>query len=248
MNTLSSLFVAAVVIATSAIPVSASRPDLPELPQQAGVYETGRPGEMLRVFVHKAKPAPTAPTLTCNLSDPDSATVVPGAGWHLPSSWSYVVNAESAPATVGAANVGTIVSNAFAVWQAQVPSVTVTNGGSTSLTRAARDNRNIITWGRTSGSALAVTYIWYTNGVAQETDTIFNKTFRWYWSTQADCAYNGVYDAQDILTHELGHTYGLDDTYTAAYADNTMYGYGSTGEVKKDTLTSGDIEGVQSLY
>jgi hypothetical protein len=41
---------------------------------------------------------------------------------------------------------------------------------------------------------------------------------------------------------------GLKDHYTADYADNTMYGYGSLGETKKDTLTTGDINGVLAKY
>ena len=75
-----------------------------------------------------------------------------------------------------------------------------------------------------------------------------NKKFTWYWSQDKSCAYQNVYDAQDILTHELGHTFGLDDMYTNDYANHTMYGYGSKGEVKKDTLTIGDAQSVKILY
>ena len=75
--------------------------------------------------------------------------------------------------------------------------------------------------------------------------------FNWAWSdqtTNSNCAYSGIYDAQNILTHETGHWMGLDDTYTDEFTNNTMYGYGNTGEVKKDTLSSGDVNGVNSIY
>ena len=48
--------------------------------------------------------------------------------------------------------------------------------------------------------------------------------------------------------HELGHTFGLNDMYDASYADHTMYGYGSRGETKKNTLTAGDAASVNALY
>jgi hypothetical protein len=75
-----------------------------------------------------------------------------------------------------------------------------------------------------------------------------NKKYSWYWSNDINCAYQNVYDAQNILTHEFGHSFGLDDMYEDSYKDHTMYGYGDKGEVKKDTLTDGDKTSVQSLY
>ena len=58
-----------------------------------------------------------------------------------------------------------------------------------------------------------------------------------------------AYDAQEILTHELGHWMGLGDMYDAAnYQNATMYGYGSKAEVKKDTLSTGDISGIGVIY
>ncbi len=210
----------------------------------------------------KGKPTPPPPTEVCqatSVADPNSTAVVDGAGWTLPATWTYNLNPSSVPSTVGSINLSTIADNAFAAWLA-VPevnqSVDIARGNDTTITRAKLDNNNIIAWGRAPSSALAVSYIWYNTSTdkAVEIDTIMNKTYTWYWSdpstwpAEQTCAYLGVYDAQNILTHELGHTVGLDDEYTSAYINNTMYGYGSTGETKKNTLADGDKIGTVNLY
>jgi hypothetical protein len=110
----------------------------------------------------------------------------------------------------------------------------------------------VVTWGRTSGTALGVTYTWYnpSTGEVAEVDTVLNSKFAWSWtpfSTDA-CVNSATYDAQNILTHEVGHWMGLNDEYTADFANNTMYGYGSKAEIKKDTLTSGDSMGLRVIY
>lgn len=232
-----------------------------DLPQEEGIYKIkGRPDLKMQVFVYRAKPAPApALTLTCNLSDPDSSAVVAGAGWKLPSNWVYRLNTSGVPSLVGSQNLPTIADNAFGVWKSAISNkVSITRGFNTTVNKARFDSQNIIAWGRAPSSALAVSYVWYypSTGLAAEIDTIMNKSFTWAWSNpqswvtspNTTCAYKNVYDAQDILTHELGHTMGLDDVYTSNYADNTMYGYGSTMETKKDTLTTGDKVGVETLY
>lgn len=244
------------------------------LPENEGVYDVpGRPDLKLKVFVYRGKDdigekavksgkpvsAPVPPVEACAsalAADPDSSSIVSGAGWKLPSVWTYRINFASVPATIGAANAQTLIANAYNTWTGAVGSkVTFSQGSDTLAASARRDYQNIVAWGRTSGTALAVTYTWYnSSGIAVEIDTIMNKKFTWYWSDPATwtagetCAYQGVYDAQDILTHELGHTVGLDDKYTGEFVNNTMYGYGSKGETKKNTLTVGDILGAQAIY
>lgn len=211
------------------------------------------PGLRARVFVHNQKPG-SSPSLVCNLPDPDSTAVTGMAGWHLPSSWVYTLNINSVPSTVGSANLSTIASLAFGKWSGAVGGKVVfsKNGTNTSTNRAAFDGKNIIAWGKAPSGALAVTYTWYytSNHQAAEEDTIFNSRYPWSWAPYSStaCVSGNTYDAQDILTHETGHWMGLDDEYSTAYVNNTMYGYGSTGEIKKDTLTTGDITGVQAIY
>ena len=234
------------------------------LPEEDGIYDVANnPHLKLRVIVHHAKPAKPGPTLvlSCNLPDPDSEAVVASTTWKMPSVWTYRLNPSSVPALVNGANLPTIAANAFSVWTNAISGqVSMNRGDNTSANRANRDNQNIIAWGRTSGTALATTYIWYDTSTKPyttvELDTIMNQKFSWAWSdptvwvtsTDTTCAYGGVYDAQDIMTHEIGHWYGLDDEYASDYSYNTMYGYGSKGQTNANTLTTGDIRGVQSIY
>lgn len=166
---------------------------------------------------------------------------------------------------MGSGNLVKIVNNSFGAWTEAITSggrvaPVISNGGITTINRARFDGQNVITWGRTSGTALGVTYIWYytTTYKVAEVDTVMNQKFSWAWSDPSTwpsdpqndtCAYANVYDAQNIMVHEIGHWYGLDDEYDAAsYAHNTMYGYGSKKETKKDTLTTGDITGINKIY
>ncbi len=250
----------ALAILTVSLPtwVAAEHNEDQQIPEIDGTYnEPGYPDIKVRVIVHHArannhsKAGSGTPTLVCGLADPESSAVVPAAGWTLPSSWTYRLNTGSVPSTVGGSNLPIIAANGFGDWQTAAGNkVTFTQGADTSTSRQAYDGQNIIAWGRTSGLALAVTYVRYdtVTKVAVDVDTIVNKSFSWRWSPQANCAYSGVYDAEDILTHELGHWIGLDDTYDSSFQDNTMYGYGATQEVKKDTLTTGDTTGAYRIY
>ncbi len=246
-------------------PVSAAKPTanyLPEVAEENGVYDVpGRPDMKVRVFVHKARPEPSeALALSCDLPDPDSSAVTGAEVWRLPSSAAYKLNTASVPSLVGGGNLSEIVGESFAEWTAVVPGYfTISNAGTTSKTRQALDFENIITWGRTSGTALATTYIWYYTAtkMVADVDTIMNKKFVWSWSDpdtwpsdpEGDtCAFENSYDAQNIMIHELGHWFGLDDEYDTAYANNTMYGYGAKKETKKDTLTAGDKAGLDAIY
>jgi len=226
-----------------------------QVPEQNGTYNVpGNPKLKVRVFVHQPKPPVSAPALNCNWTDPDSASVVGITGWHLPKgTWSYYLNASSVPSTVGSNNFTNLTNLAFSEWATTDVrnNVTFNLAGTTSKTQKAFDGKNIITWGRTTGNALAVTYTWYytADGRVAETDTIMNQKFSWSWTPyKTACVNTSTYDAQNILTHELGHWVGLDDEYASTFANNTMFGYGAKGELKKDTLTSGDISAVTSVY
>lgn len=224
------------------------------IPEKDGDYpDPGHKGVRVRVFVHGPKQKPI-PGVSNICTDSDSTAVVGKTGWHLPSSVAYNLNVSSVPASISAGNLATFSASSFQVWQAAAGEKVIFNRGSdTSLTRSAYDGKNILAWGRTSSGALAVTYARYysSTGLVADVDTIMNKKYVWSWtdpSTNACSLYPNTYDAQDILTHELGHWLGLNDEYSSSYVDNTMYGYGSKGEIKKNTLTIGDKANLSTIY
>lgn len=254
----SALAVMALVLSASAVSAKNDKntDDSWVAPEKNGTYDVpGHPGLKVRVFVHPAKPdkpgkpGPSSNWL-CGLNDPSGSAEVDAAGWRMEGNWIYKVN-PTAPSTISA-NLGFIVNNSFDAWM-DIPeldkAISLQYGGTTGINRAVYDGQNIIAWGKAPATALGVTYIWYRDGIALELDTIMNQKFSWNWSGgTTTCAYTNVYDAQNILTHELGHWFGLDDEYDTSYQDHTMYGYGSAWEVKKDTLTAGDITGINAIY
>jgi hypothetical protein len=245
------LFLVASLVAPFSVFARASEDGDEAIPEKDGTYDVpGHPNLKVRVFVHNPKPEPFA--LTC--SDPNSLVVVDPVGWHLPGgTWTYNLNSGSVPSSVGSGNLATMSADAFSRWaSAANRKVTFSKGLDTTATRRELDGKNIITWGKAPGSALGITYIWYSpdSGFVTEVDTIMNTKVSWSWTppSHGACGVANTYDAQDILTHELGHWLGLNDEYATSYRDNTMYGYGSKAEIKKDTLTIGDIDGVVAIY
>ncbi|MBW2980894.1 matrixin family metalloprotease [Candidatus Woesearchaeota archaeon] len=116
----------------------------------------------------------------------------------------------------------------------------------------ATDGRNEISFGDyAEPGVIGVTIIWgYFSGPPRsrrivETDVMLDDVdFVWGDATIDP----SVMDVQNIMTHELGHAYGLGDLYESACAEVTMYGYSTEGELKKRTLEPDDVVGIQELY
>lgn len=94
-------------------------------------------------------------------------------------------------------------------------------------------------------STIAVTTTWYYrgSGEAVESDGQYNTFYSWSTSGAA-----GAMDVQNIATHELGHTFGLNHPKGPGSGCLTMYAYSNTGETAKSTLGDGDILGIRALY
>ena len=227
-----------------------------DIPEVNGDYpDPHHPGIRVRVFVHGPKAHAASPALVC--TDPDSQTITGPAGWKLPNgTWNYNLNPGSAPSSILASNLPTIAANGFAQYTSALSSSVAkpvfSLGPNTSTSRTAYDGQNIIAWNRLSAGTLGITYIRYstTTKVAVDVDTILNRRYAWNWNGGSSllCPNPDSYDTQNILTHEQGHWLGLDDEYAASFTNNTMFGYGAKGEVKKDTLTLGDIAGIKAIY
>lgn len=56
-----------------------------------------------------------------------------------------------------------------------------------------------------------------------------------------------VFDLQNILTHELGHSAGMGHPPNSC-TEETMFGFAGAGETKKRTLHDGDEKGIKRLY
>lgn len=242
------LFSSSTVLAQQS-PNSHANPNAFVIPEKDGDYpDPQNPGVRVRVFVHQAK-NPSTTAISCQ--DPASSSVDGVTGWHLTPTVTYRLNVSSAPSSINS-NFPIIADTAFNTWHSAEPKVTFTPGSNTTASRQALDFQNIVAFGNTSGTALAVTYTRYytaTHEVA-DVDTIFNRKMPWSWTNYVTnvCGNLNSYDVQNILTHELGHWMGLDDEYDNTYANNTMFGYGSRGETKKDTLTAGDTTPLSQIY
>jgi hypothetical protein len=162
----------------------------------------------------------------------------------------YRVNYGSIPSSV--VDGRTAIANSFGAWNA-AGAFKFAEGAPTTVRGYKYDGQNVVVWGNVPGGAIAVTYTWYyADGTVAETDTVMGKSLPWKYTSvsnpDAVCGPLNAYDVQDILTQEVGHWVGLDDLYAAADHDLTMYGYGSLGELKKDTLAAGDLAGVKAIY
>lgn len=98
--------------------------------------------------------------------------------------------------------------------------------------------------------AIGITVVWGVFGGPPnnrrlvEWDMIFDDV-DFDWSTVGDPL---KMDFDNIATHELGHAAGLIDLYNTGCGEETMYGYSTEGETKKQTLNAGDIAGINKLY
>jgi len=206
----------------------------------------------LRVFVHYPKPGKPAPRPgVCDPSAVDS-DVYGVTGWTLAGpTVTYRVNYGTVPSSVS--NAQTAIRSSFGAWQSDSV-ITFVEGSPTSARGYRRDGQNVVVWGNVPSGAIAVTYTWYNSvtHIAVEVDTVMSKSLPWAYTATTnpdqECGNLYTYDVQNILTHEVGHWMGLNDLYTESEHDLTMYGYGAKGELKKDTLGTGDVDGIKAIY
>lgn len=180
----------------------------------------------------------------------------------------YELNANNSGLSGG--TVSSAVSAAFGTWVAATGGGLSVNGstGSTACSSAGTtiNGKNQVCWRDLTSqfpNAIAVTFIWYYRAGKQivEADAVFNSGsgFTWSYTNPGACdTYTscnsasgtaGTYDVRSIGTHEFGHFLALfGDLYNGRDSELTMYGYGSTGEVKKDSLGKGDCLGITKAY
>jgi len=94
----------------------------------------------------------------------------------------------------------------------------------------------------TGNRRLALTQTWSKHGRYIEADIILDSEED--WSTGE--ARTGYYDLLSVLTHELGHFWGLVEE--SKNPEATMYGKTRQGETKKRDLEQEDIERIREIY
>jgi hypothetical protein len=209
-----------------------------------------------KAFVHYPHPAKVGKRASlppsCTVTQDDQIPDYKAAGWYFDTRPRvYHLNEATVPGSVGVQNIYSAVSNAWLAWRMADLEIVVSQGEGTYATKPKYDGINLLAWGSVPSGAIAVTYTWYNvvTGQQLESDTIFNSKLKWsHTPYSTDCGgVAGTYDVENIATHEFGHWIGLDDLYNSVDKDLTMYGYGFTAELKKDTLGWGDMEGANEV-
>lgn len=249
----------ALILAVS--PVWAGPSDEEKLPRGAreirkGVFDLGVAVEPLsgrpvrgKAFVHNRQNQPQVASLaTCY------GFIGGGVKWT--ANENFLFNASNRSGLAGS-SLRNVVNAGLAKWE-DAADGTLGNGGpnivgeSTLTSSRLRadysfpDGRNEIYFGGISGGSIGVTVIWYTTTTLEivETDQVYNdRSYRWSLSGEANRM-----DFDNIVTHEHGHVFGLEDQYENSCAEATMYGYADYGETKKRDLDQPDITGVDLLY
>ena len=175
-----------------------------------------------------------------------------GAKWKVLEPW--VVNSENTSG-LGANFVADNLSLDITKWESAASKDILGSGSTTNDVLVADtispDNANEVYFADvTDSDAIAITIVWgYFGGPPQtralvEWDQIYDDV-DYPWSSSGEA---GKMDFENIATHELGHSAGMDDIYDLTCSSVTMYGYADYGETNKRTLEQPDITGIQKLY
>jgi YVTN family beta-propeller protein len=170
----------------------------------------------------------------------------------------FTLNADSFP--FPESDVVRIVQNSFRVWNA-VPSsfLDMSYQGTSTLPASDSDRRNVVIYdatGRSIGAPagsgiIAITRVnWNDNGEITDADIIFNGR-DFIFSTSDTDTPNRQVDLQDVLTHEVGHFFGLNHTPLVGAPEErpTMNPF-NTSELPRSgrSLEDDDRAGIAALY
>lgn len=183
-----------------------------------------------------------------------------GAKWNLIEPW--VVNTNNTQGLTESFVLNNI-SNNIIKWEDAadgildgITNINILGEGSTtsSLLEAdtiTPDGQNEIYFANISSpNAIAVTIVWgtfsgpLTSRQIVEWDQVYDDV-DYNWSQNGE---PNKMDFENISTHELGHSVGMNDIYETVCSEVTMYGYANEGEINKRTLEAADVLGISTLY
>lgn len=107
------------------------------------------------------------------------------------------------------------------------------------------DNINVVDFGHVP-DLLAVTCNNDFNGELLNSDVRLSTTVTWTVNPGAGCS--GKYDIESLMTHERGHTYGLDHVTGSDHTGLTMHPLFSFCGTSERTLALGDVRGLEQKY
>jgi hypothetical protein len=122
----------------------------------------------------------------------------------------------------------------------------------TTYTCAKPDGYNTVSWLSGGSRNLAVTCMWFSGGVLNQSDAAINSAVPLFaGSIPAGCS--TATDLVGLMTHEAGHTYGLGHadagtSDTSRHANQTMNSLLAPCTIKYRTLGRGDLNGMTYLY
>jgi MYXO-CTERM domain-containing protein len=141
------------------------------------------------------------------------------------------------------------IEGAFEEWVGWGVPMSVSNVSVAGPSTVARDNSNRIFWETQNweygADVVAMTISVYNpnSAIVNETDIVFNGVnFKW---TTDPTKTTGAFDVQNVVTHEVGHLFGLG--HASGQPDATMFASTPAGEVTKRALSTDDRSGVSAL-
>lgn len=174
-------------------------------------------------------------------------------GWKLPAGGlTYRFNAASTPTGLSQSDAQNAITSAAAAWDGNTAATLLTFGGTTGLKAGKRDGVNAVSFGGAPFGAIAVAFIWTSNGTVLEADMTLANGFKWATNVGATDDCGGAADRMDvwdIATHEFGHWVGSAHTTTdAANNAQSMFPFASYKELFKRDIANGDKTALNTLY